>query len=223
MGMQATLAIPLGLAPVVIRDRDRDWVASRRAGEEECAWKEEREWVTGAAQGDAAAFRALVDRYRDRVLALAWRMVGEAQLAEEVAQDSFVRAWQALPRFRGESRFSTWLYRITVRRAYDARMAMNRRRGHELEVEPSALDRLATVEDEPGSARLRLRLEHLLSELPETSRAVLTLFYVADQSITDIAGVLGLPAGTVKTHLFRSREALRKSWTGRGLREDDIA
>ena len=79
----------------------------------------DHEWVDRARGGDAGAFRMLVERYRTRVYGLCLRIVRSPADAEEVAQDAFVRAWLALPRFRGESSFSTWIYRIAARRAFD--------------------------------------------------------------------------------------------------------
>src|SRR5512139_270230 len=82
--------------------------------------EDEAGWIERARRGDAEAFRHLVERHRDRVYGLAYRVIGSAPEAEEAAQDAFLRAWRALPEFRGDARFSTWLHRIAVRCAYDA-------------------------------------------------------------------------------------------------------
>ena len=168
--------------------------------------------VRAARDGNEAAFRVLVDRYRDRVYALALRIAKDEHAAEEIAQDTFVRAWQALPLFRGDSRFSTWLYRIAFRRALDEKAALDRRRGRELQSETDAQD----VGDFPAPAAgdfgLRRKLERLVGNLPESQRIALTLFYGADQSIEEIGKVLDVPLGTVKTHLFRGRAELRVLW-----------
>ncbi len=168
--------------------------------------------LQAARAGDTQAYRTLVDRYRDRVLGLATRIVRDPELAEEIAQDAFVRAWQALPAFRGESRFSTWLYRIAYRRALDERAAAERRRGREIATDSEALERAAPLGDRASDWALRLRLERLVRALPETQRACLTLFYADDQSVDEIARILELPSGTVKTHLFRARGELRRVW-----------
>ena len=168
--------------------------------------------VQAARGGDEAAFRILVERYRDRVYALALRICKEAHAAEEIAQDTFVRAWRALPVFRGDSRFSTWLYRIAFRRALDEKVAIDRRRGREVPGESET----HTIEDFPapvsGDFGLRRKLERLVAALPESQRIALTLFYGADQSLEEIGRILDAPQGTVKTHLSRGRAELRVLW-----------
>ncbi|HET9886819.1 MAG TPA: RNA polymerase sigma factor [bacterium] len=168
--------------------------------------------VRAAREGDEASFRVLVDRYRDRVYALAMRIAKDSHAAEEIAQDTFVRAWQALPLFRGDSRFSTWLYRIAFRRALDEKAVLDRRRGRELQSDAE----VDSLRDLPapagGDFGLRRKLERLVSQLPESQRIALTLFYGADQSIEEIGKVLDVPTGTVKTHLHRGRAELRTLW-----------
>jgi RNA polymerase sigma-70 factor (ECF subfamily) len=168
--------------------------------------------VRAARGGDEAAFRVLVDRYRDRVYALAIRIAKDSHAAEEIAQDTFVRAWQALPLFRGEARFSTWLYRIAFRRALDEKAALDRRRGRELQSDADVDSFRDLPVPSGGDFGLRRKLERLVSQLPETQRIALTLFYGADQSIEEIGKVLDVPSGTVKTHLFRGRAELRTLW-----------
>jgi RNA polymerase sigma-70 factor (ECF subfamily) len=197
-------SLPLGM--VELPSRAVQTQATPVSGEGEWAW------VQAARGGDTQAYRSLVDRYRERIFGLAMRIVRDREAAEEIAQDSFVRAWQALPDFRGESRFSTWLYRIAYRRALDERAAADRRRGHEIPVESEALESTGTHGARPSDWGLRLRLERLVNALPEAQRACITLFYAGDQSIEEIARVQGVPAGTVKTNLFRGREELRRLW-----------
>ena len=182
---------------------------------------EERSLVERARGGDAEAFRELVERYQDRVYALARRMVGDREEAEEVAQDAFLRAWRALPRFRGEARFSTWLYRITHRRACDAAASLRSRgrRERDLETAGAIADPAPAAGPSGGEA-----LERLVASLPEAQRAAITLFYYQDRSLGEVARILDLPEGTVKTHLHRARAALRRALrigeareTGHGL------
>jgi RNA polymerase sigma-70 factor (ECF subfamily) len=178
---------------------------------------EDRELVRRAQGGDQAAFRRLVERHGDRVHALALRILRSASDAEEVAQDAFVRAWRALPGFRGESAFSSWLYRIVARRAFDRVAVLKGRRSREADIE--------TVEDLPAATtgpdletreRSR-RLERLLAALPEVPRTVVTLYYLEDRSVDEVARTLHMPENTVKTHLSRARAALRTAW----IREED--
>ena len=172
----------------------------------------EGEWVERARAGDAAAFGMLVERYGDRAYGLAFRMLGSTSDAEEVAQDAFVRAWRALPRFRGESSFSTWLHRIVVRRALDRSATLKTRRARE-----TALEDLDSVgPDAPAAAPvpgdLTRRLDRLLGALSDMQRAVVLLYYYEDHSVEHVAQSLSIPVGTVKTHLHRARALLRTAW-----------
>jgi RNA polymerase sigma factor (sigma-70 family) len=164
--------------------------------------------------GDTHHFSVLVERYKDRASALACRLVGSREEAEEVLQDAFVKAFRSLADFRGESRFGTWFYRIV----YNACMTRVSRRqdsvlslddpamvGGECAVasnDPDALERLA--EDEQYEI-----LDAEMQKLPEKFRTVLALFYVQGQRYEEISLILNLPMSTVKTHLFRARALLR--------------
>jgi RNA polymerase sigma-70 factor (ECF subfamily) len=171
----------------------------------------DREWVLRARKGDAAAFRVLVDRYRHQALEVALRIVRSPEAAEETAQDAFIRAWKALDGFRHEARFSTWLYRIVTRCALDAVRRARTRDRRETGIAPEALAAIPDPARAPEGLRRR-RLERILGELAPVPRAVVTLFYLRDLTVEEIAGILDLPQGTVKTHLHRSRAALRSAW-----------
>lgn len=171
--------------------------------------------LTGRARdGDAEAFRQLVERHRDRAYAVARRIVRFDADAEEVAQDAFVRAWKALPGFRGESRFSTWLHRIVVRQALDRAETLARRRGREaaLDDAPAAVAAVADAATDFEATHRARRLETLVDGLTPAQRAAVTLYYHEDHSVERTAELLQLPVNTVKTHLRRAREALRTGW-----------
>jgi len=174
--------------------------------------------VARARGGDAQAFRALVDAHRDRVYALCARMLRSPADAEEVAQDAFVRAWLALPRFRGESSFSTWLHRIAVRRAIDRAQTLRARRAREAGLGEGGAEIAAPATGAPP-ARTR-RLAALVADLPPAQRAAVTLYYLEDRSVEEVAKTLELPENTVKTHLSRARAALRSAWLA-GEAEDE--
>jgi len=163
--------------------------------------------VRRAQAGDQAAFRALVSSHRDRAYALALRLTGSAADAEEVAQDAFVRAWRALPAFRREAKFGTWLHRIVARLALDRRgqlVARAKREAPESDApEPAA---------PPAGDENERMLALLLAELPERARAAVVLYYYEDRSVSEVAGILGVPEGTVKTLLSRARVSLRETW-----------
>jgi RNA polymerase sigma-70 factor (ECF subfamily) len=174
----------------------------------------ERDLVARARARDAEAFRRLVELHQDRAYALALRLVRIAGDAEEVAQDAFVRAWLALPRFRGESSFATWLHRIVARRAFDRLAQLRVRSGREVVLEEAALP--AAPGEDPAARATARRLERLMQGLSPVQRGVVTLFYYEDHSVDQVARALGLPENTVKTHLARARAALREAW----LREE---
>jgi RNA polymerase sigma-70 factor (ECF subfamily) len=181
---------------------------SRQAGAAARARDPEEDWIRRAKGGDSEAFRRLVDRYRDRAFETALRIVGSPEEAEEVAQDAFVRCWRFLHGFRGESRFSTWLYRIVARQALDVAKRLAKRRE---QVAESA--RIEAFPAAPGTPRSHLlRLERILGKLTPIQRAVVTLFYLRDETVEETGRILGLPEGTVKSHLHRSRSILRKAW-----------
>lgn len=175
---------------------------------------DESEWLERARGGDREAFRRIVETYRDHAYGLALRIVGSEADAEEAAQDAFVRVWRALPQFRGESRFSTWLHRVVVRCAYDvtARLRVRREREEPLEPEPGDIREPSRDPPDPASRERERRVARLLEHLTEIQRAVVTLYYYEDQSVEDVARALDLPEGTVKTHLHRARAALRLAW-----------
>jgi len=171
---------------------------------------EERRLVARAQAGDMAAYRSLVETHQSRAYALAYRILRSAEDAEEVAQDAFVRVWSALPGFRGESTFGTWLHRIVARRAFDRAQVMRNRRARE-----RAEDRLpeaAAPEGADEDALQAARLQRLIARLSPAQRAAVTLFYFEGRSVEQVAVVLGMPENTVKTHLLRARAALRVSW-----------
>lgn len=206
-GMEAdAVRGPSGRAPAPGRSEERE---------------EERELVQRARHGDEAAFGLLVGRHGNRAYALALRIVRSPSDAEEVTQDALVRAWRALPRFRGDSAFSSWLHRIVVRKAFDRAAVLKRRRGNEIGSE--AIEAMPAAEAGPGTdpeGRERgARLERLVAGLADVPRTVVTLYYYHDRSVAEVAGILKMPENTVKTHLSRARAVLRAGWAGDETRE----
>jgi RNA polymerase sigma-70 factor (ECF subfamily) len=178
---------------------------------------EERRLIARAQAGDRAAFRALVEAHRARAYALALRILRSAEDAEEVTQDSFVRAWTALPGFRGESSLATWVHRIVARRAFDRAQVMKHRRSHE-RADEHLPERASPERGDDDTLRAAL-LQRLVAALSPAQRAVVTLFYYEGQAVEQVAAVLGMPENTVKTHLLRARAALRAAWPA-GVEED---
>jgi RNA polymerase sigma-70 factor (ECF subfamily) len=185
----------------------------------------DRQIIQEIRNGRPRRFAALVDRHRDRALTLATRMVGNREEAEELVQDSFVRAYRSLDEFRGEARFSTWFHRIV----YNVCMTkVMRRKERGALFGPDGEDDLtaevASPEEETDQLRrledveLQALLAQAIGRLPEKQRTAVTLFYVQEMTYEEIARVTVQPIGSVKTHLFRGREALRRSVAG--MREE---
>jgi RNA polymerase sigma-70 factor (ECF subfamily) len=165
------------------------------------------ELVRAACSGDLGAFERLYRSSVGLVYALCWRMSGDAARAEELTQDVFVRAWQKLATFRGESAFATWLTRLAVNVVLSERRDRGRRDGRLTPVDD--LEALAppTPQSPPGSA---LDLERAIAKLPEQARRVFVLHDVQGWGHAEIARATGLAIGTCKSHLHRARALLRE-------------
>ena len=165
--------------------------------------------ISRARGGDREAFGALVEQYRDNVYRLAYRMCGNAYDADEAAQEAFVAAWRALPNFRGEAKFSTWLYRLTTNAAIDV---MRREKRHQTVGDGEMVD-LADDADSPQETVERTEqqeaVQKALSTLSEEYREVLLLRYMEELDYAEIAEVLQLPSGTVKSRINRAKAALK--------------
>lgn len=165
--------------------------------------------ISRARGGDREAFGELVEQYRDNVYRLAYRMCGNAYDADEAAQEAFVAAWRALPNFRGDAKFSTWLYRLTSNAAIDV---MRREKRHQTVGDGEMVD-LADDADSPQETVERTEqqeaVQKALSTLSEEYREVLLLRYMEELDYAEIAEVLQLPSGTVKSRINRAKAALK--------------
>lgn len=170
---------------------------------------EDGDLVTAARQGDRAAFESLYRRHRNRVYALVWRLCGgDHGLAEDLLQEAFVRAWQKLDSFRGDSRFATWLHRLTVNVALSDRRIRIRRLERETALE-GATERTATGARDVY-AGTNMDLEQAIARLPERARTVLVLFDVEGYSHAEIAELAGMAVGSSKAQLHRARKLVRE-------------
>ena len=165
--------------------------------------------ISRARGGDREAFGALVEQYRDNVYRLAYRMCGNAYDADEAAQEAFVAAWRALPNFRGDAKFSTWLYRLTTNAAIDV---MRREKRHQT-VGDGEMIEVADDADSPQETVERTEqqeaVQKALATLSEEYREVLLLRYMEEMDYAEIAEVLQLPSGTVKSRINRAKAALK--------------
>ena len=141
-------------------------------------------------------FQSILAQYQDKIYRLALGMLGDPAQAEDAAQETFVKIWRGLPKFRGESSISTWIFSIARNTCLNA--LKSRRKMVSIE----------EVVERARPVREPMDIEALLAELPEHYREVMLLFYVHDKSYEEVAGTLDIPMGTVKTYLHRARKQL---------------
>lgn len=176
--------------------------------------QDEEQLVTSSKKGDQDAFAQLVQQHQRRVFNLAFRMLQQYEEANEVTQETFLAAWQGLPSFRGDARFSTWLYRI----AYNCALKQleQRKRDKALQVVIQAEQITATIgQEQRVDAALETHarqamVQEQLSQLPAKYRIVLILRHLQEMTYEEIAEILTMPIGTIKTHLFRARNLLKE-------------
>lgn len=179
----------------------------------------EEELVQRAAQGDQDAFAQLLEAHQNRVYSLTLRLVGSPEDAMELTQETFFNVWRGLPNFHGQSKFSTWLYRLTTNTAIDFLRKEKRRGG--LAVTSLSVDgdpeRVLDIPDHRFTPQSQLERQELqaavhrgLSQLSDQHRQVLVLRELSGLSYAEIAQVLGIEEGTVKSRIARARLSLRK-------------
>jgi len=173
--------------------------------------------VERAQRGDKHAFELLVSKYQRKLARLLSRFIRDSGEVEDVTQETFIKAYRALPTFRGESAFYTWLYRIGVNTAKNYLVAMGRRAPTMTEVsneeaenieDGQQLKDLNTPENELMSRQIAETVNKTLQELPEELRTAITLREIEGLSYEEIAQVMNCPIGTVRSRIFRAREAI---------------
>ena len=168
----------------------------------------ETHWVEKAKAGDRIAFEQLYRSHCDRIYALCWRMCGgDRALAEDMVQEAFVRAWSKLHLFRGDSKFGTWLHRLTV----NVVLSDRRIRVKRLQRERALVDDIerTLVGERDVFAGLRMDLEAAIAALPERARSVLVLYDIEGYQHNEIADMTGMAVGSSKAQLHRARKLIR--------------
>lgn len=171
--------------------------------------------VQRAQRGDLRAFDLLVLKYQGRISALVSRYISDPGEMEDVTQEAFIKAYRALERFRGDSAFYTWLYRIAANAAKNHLVAKGRRPRSDASIEDAeAFDEFGLSSDSGSPEAIAMGdelvsvVDAAMQALPEELRAALTLRELEGLSYDDIAEVLGCPVGTVRSRIFRAREAI---------------
>jgi RNA polymerase sigma-70 factor (ECF subfamily) len=179
----------------------------------------DQQLVQRVQQGDRRAFDLLVLRYQQRIVKLIMRYVRDPAEAQDVAQEAFIKAYRALPGFRGESAFYTWLYRIAINTAKNHLAALQRKPvDYEVDLQdPANYELNAQLRDEEtpeGLAmqeELRRTVERTIASLPEDLRTAIMLREIDGLSYEEIASAMDCPVGTVRSRIFRAREAIDRS------------
>jgi RNA polymerase sigma-70 factor (ECF subfamily) len=177
--------------------------------------------VERTVSGDQKAFELLVIKYQRRIERLIGRMVRDVDLVEDIAQETFIRAYRALAQFRGDAQFYTWLYRIAVNTAKKALMDLKRdplvsesamRGGGDDEDETSVVENELTSSETPetilAAKEIAATVNSAMEALPQELRLAVTLREIEGLSYEEIAEVMNCPIGTVRSRIFRAREAI---------------
>lgn len=177
--------------------------------------------VERARQGDRTAFGQLVNEYKDKIYNYVARMLNDPYEAEDVTQEAFLRAYKSLPRFRGASSFHTWLYRIASNLAIDVVRKRKRQdptfsldeplESDDGEYERELPDETGGPEDRTSTRETRVAVRRAIMDLPEKLRDVMILYELQGETYEDIADILDVPLGTVKSRLFNARNRLKDS------------
>ncbi len=167
-------------------------------------------YITKIVDGDTKAFAVLVDCYKDLVFTLALRMLKNREEAEEVSQDAFIKVFKSLNKFKGDSKFSTWIYRITYNSCLDS--LKKYKQEYQWDTIDEFTERQVVTLDNAFDALVgkeqQQAIEDCLQRLPNEDSFLLTLYYFEEQSLDEISKIMGLTANNVKVKLFRSRKKL---------------
>ncbi|WP_106795104.1 RNA polymerase sigma factor [Aquimarina sp. Aq78] len=167
-------------------------------------------YINQVLEGQVNAFSVLVERYQGLVYTVVYRMIKNKEQAEEVAQDSFIKAYKSLSNYRGDAKFSTWLYTIAYRKSLDAIKASKRMITSEL-IEEVSEGEMELVGDALNYLQVKERkkiISDSIMRLPEDEAAIITLYYFEEKSVKEIVEIVNLTADNVKIKLYRSRKKL---------------
>lgn len=200
--------------------RSRAYVFNRRLWGQfvEPSSQSDQQLVQRVKKGDKRAFDLLVVKYQHKILGLVARYVRDSGEVQDVTQEAFIKAYRALPKFRGDSQFYTWLYRIAINTAKNHLMAKGRRPpGSDIDVQDAEyfesagqLKDIENPENQLFGAELKEIVNKAISQLPEDLRTAVTLREFDGLSYEDIADIMDCPVGTVRSRIFRAREAIDK-------------
>ncbi|MCL6296499.1 RNA polymerase sigma factor [Jejuia spongiicola] len=167
-------------------------------------------YINQIIDGDTNAFSVLVDRYKDLVFTLALRMLKNREEAEEVSQDTFIKTYKSLHKFKGDSKFSTWIYRVAYNTCLD-RLKKNKKHFNDVAIDEFAEHQIKTIDnalDKMEQEEHNQAIKDCLTLLPNDDSFLLTLYYFEERSLEEISKIIGIKANNVKVKIFRSRKKL---------------
>lgn len=170
----------------------------------------DQHYIDKILQGETNVFAVLVDRYKDMIFTLAHKMVKNREEAEEVAQDTFIKIYNSLNKFKGDSKFSTWIYKIAYNTCLD-RLKKNKKEDLNISIDEFSAHLIKTMSNALSALEDKERkqtIQNCLNLLPSEENFLLTLFYFEDQSLEEIGKIMNINANNVKVKLFRSRQKL---------------
>ncbi|WP_264535783.1 RNA polymerase sigma factor [Flavobacterium sp. N1736] len=170
----------------------------------------DQHYIDKILQGETNSFAVLVDRYKDMIFTLALKMVKNREEAEEVAQDTFIKIYNSLNKFKGDSKFSTWIYKIAYNTCLD-RLKKNKKEENNISIDEFSSHLIKTMDNALSALEDKERkqtIQNCLNLLPSDENFLLTLFYFEDQSLEEIGKIMSINANNVKVKLFRSRQKL---------------
>ena len=166
--------------------------------------------INQIVEGDTNSFTILVDRYKDLVFTLALRMLKNREEAEEVAQDTFIKTYKSLEKFKGDSKFSTWIYRVAYNSCLD-RIKKNKKHLNDVEINEFTEHQVVSIDNALDKMEIKERedaIQKCIETLPSEESFLLTLYYFDDLSLEEISKIVGITANSIKVKLFRSRKKL---------------
>jgi RNA polymerase sigma factor (sigma-70 family) len=170
----------------------------------------DQHYIDKVMHGETNAFAVLVDRYKDMIFTLAIKMIKNREEAEEVAQDTFIKIYNSLNKFKGDSKFSTWIYKIAYNTCLD-RLKKNKKENLNISIDEFSAHLIKTMDNALSALEEKERkqtIQNCLNLLPSEENFLLTLFYFEDQSLEEIGKIMSINANNVKVKLFRSRQKL---------------
>ncbi|WP_431243613.1 RNA polymerase sigma factor [Flavobacterium sp. P21] len=170
----------------------------------------DQHYIDRILQGETNLFAVLVDRYKDMIFTLSLKMIKNREEAEEAAQDTFIKVYNSLSKFKGDSKFSTWIYKISYNNCLD-RLKKNKKEDLNISIDEFSSHLVKTMDNALSNlvdAERKQAIQNCLNLLPSDDNFLLTLFYFEDQNLEEIGKIMNINANNVKVKLFRSRQKL---------------